>query len=555
MSKYMDSDACVFEKSTSDLIDPKSPFTDRAILSVQDTNNGSYNGRIEFDSAVIANSGRFVDYSDALIQIPYIVAVSSSVSATDAFNAFCVALKSGTWHLIDSIKVNLNNKNVVESTTYTNFHVNYKVLSSYSWDKFVKYGDLQLFAPDSPGSYAYDGSASVNGIYYNNNKAFIDEDADKSFAATARLQRKNEGLRKRLEMTANYADTRDGLNWLDASTEYETIGKSFYETSGSGASTIYKFRVLCSIRLADLSDFFQQMPLSRGIKLSMEIRYNAFRGTYTITSASGADPGVITETSYTQLHGTSCPVMLVSGDPGNPLRETVKLNSDPVLTIEGNVRDTTNPSASFTSPISACQLLVPAYTMTPEAEKMYLGLSSKSFSYRDIYSYKFNAGSARFDEIITNSVVNPRRLVLIPYVKGAGLTEPYQNIFDSAPGTPHGIAMTDLQVFVSGRAVFESQRDYDWTSYMYETSKENALCGGQSVLTSGLLSYKDWSLCYRYYVADISRITDLDPSVPKSIRVKGNVVGGNDVDLYAFIEFERGLTLDLFTGAIMGSNN
>ena len=102
-------------------------FDSRQYVYIADTNNGSYaNGQIVFDCGGLANSGKFVDWSQSFLTIPLVVDVNLSAATTASVeNVFAASLKNGYHQLINSLSVEINNNSVVNLTAFSNLKINY----------------------------------------------------------------------------------------------------------------------------------------------------------------------------------------------------------------------------------------------------------------------------------------------------------------------------------------------------------------------------------------------------------------------------------------------
>jgi hypothetical protein len=114
----------------------------------------------------------------------------------------------------------------------------------------------------------------------------------------------------------------------------------------------------------------------------------------------------------------------------------------------------------------------------------------------------------------------------------------------------------NFQVQISGKNLFNNQLQWDYETFVEQLSASNQLNGGLTTgLSSGLISKKDFQELYRYYYANCSRSLPGETGVNKSIQIQGNILGGSltgTVDLMVFVEFEKSITVDLRTGAIIG---
>jgi hypothetical protein len=548
-------DASSFAKSYDTNLDT-APFVDKEILYVNDSNNASYSGQIQFDTTVLSNSGRWVDYSEGTLQIPFVISAKSSgdLATGSKMNAYVLGLKNGTHHLIHSMQVEMQNSNVVQLQSFLNFFVGYKVMTSWSSDDLEKWGAASHVAPDSAASMAWSAGTAARGDGTSNNSAY--DSAAKTFVATEPIQRSNLGLRTRLENTSHTGtNAYGGIPTMVTEAQCDQVGKSYFTNDGGAAAArIYSWKILATIRLKDLADFFDKIPLVRGVQLRFTINYNSARSLITVAGASSM---ILTTT--TMLSGSTVPYMMSSGAAGQPSVNATDTAS--TLLISGDVLNTANPAASASSLLSSCRLYVPAYKMSPIAQQRYLDLGTKLVEYNDLYQYTVTAVSAgsAWNQILTNGIVNPQELVIIPVLNSAAGNAatasmiPYQSPFDSCPGTTAPLAsISQFNVLISGQTIFQQNEQYDFDSFSNELAREGALMGGVDTgLTSGLLSKLDFDNGYRYYVVDISRRLTSDEVVPVSVQVTGTNNTSKIMDYYCFVTYKRSVEIDLASGAII----
>lgn len=82
----------------------------------------------------------------------------------------------------------------------------------------------------------------------------------------------------------------------------------------------------------------------------------------------------------------------------------------------------------------------------------------------------------------------------------------HQSVFDTAPGTTAPLAdIIQFQVQLGGQNMFQQNFQYDYESFINETSAMNATDGGLSTgLTNCLIGHYEWEDQYRYYGWDLS---------------------------------------------------
>lgn len=552
--------------------DSMKPFIEKQVLYLNDSNNSSYAGSIQFDTTVLSNSGRYLDYSDATLEIPLVLSLRSSVDVSGAgvLNQYCAGLKSGYYQIIDSIQVDYQNKNVVQQQSFTNFFVGYKVVSEWSADDLQKYGDVTGVWPDTATSFGYSAAASVRGIGFTNNVPYGGQKAMTGAPTTSQpITLANDGYRQRLE---NNADVTGGIAALPTLTTVQqraNSGKAYFgDDGGAGAARIYSWYMIATIRLKDVCDFFDKIPLLKGAQIRMTINYNATRVTINATTATQVM--TVPAGGVTMLSGRTVPFMVSdaiinSAAFANPLVYAGPLNTanavagNGVYTIECNIRQTTTPASVVNPLLSGCRLVVPAYTLSPEMEAKYLSTPIKTIEYNDIYSYAIlnTAAGGNINAIVTNGILNPEKVIILPFVNAASnaiAVDEFRSPFESAPATTCPLAsLTNFQVSVSGKNMFDHPINYDFEHFVYE-SAESGINGGQVTgLSSGLLSKKMFDVAYRFYVCDVSRRLSASDNIPLAIQIQGINNTSIAMDYYVFVTYKRSIQIETASGVVVQS--
>jgi hypothetical protein len=545
----------VYLKSVSDNSD-ESPITSRDVLWINDQNNGSYNGQITFDTSLFNSSSKWLNYSEAYLEVPFVVSVKASVdaSAADIIGPYFAGLKAGYHEIIDSVSVEYGTKNVVQLQSYVNFHTQFKLMTSFSKDDLQKYGPSIGFYPDSAGSYQFNAAASNFGDGYSN----VDEVYEIQANTSVRPESFNEGFLKRRAMTTAFKG--DGgygsLTTINTADKCRRIGKNYFiADAGAGADRVYSWYIIATIRLKDLSEFFAKVPLVKNGSMRITLNYNSSTTKIDITAA-----GASSIDTHTQSSGHTNPVMIGQSLVSGP--KVLPVGAGAAYTIDisnGVMNNSLNTKGNGGFAITSARLYVPSYKLDPKRE---LALITKNpitkVTYNDIYSYRFTiTESESFNQILTNGIVDAQYLLLMPFIapKSDSTTKalrisPYQSLFDSAGGTTSPMcALTELQVTLGGENVYTQNERYDYEAFLNELARINALLGGVTTgLTSGLLDAYMFDNAYRYYIADLSRRNSAEDLVPKAIHVSGTNVTGLPLEIIAFVAYRRHLNIDTLTG-------
>lgn len=610
-------DQVVYEQSLeSQIVDE--PFVSRQSVYVIDSNNGAYNGQIQIDTSSLSNSGRWVSYSEGVLHIPLVVAMEalSATSAQTSTNPaivsgqvpdvrqlrkqFAVGLKNGYFQLIHSLAVEYNNTNVVQLTPYLNHFVTYKLLTTLSQADIDKWGTSIGFFPDSWQSHDYDAGTTANsagkGSINNRNLSFAAYNGLDSTGLNAKdYNQSNEGFRKRTINCTNQQPYSFTTSTILNEDNVKSLARNYYKSASEQGTNVDVFYVMAQIRLKDVCDFFDKLPLTRGAYLRLLINTNTaeHKISYVVTDTGASFTVNQINNSSTTITGGSSPLMIASGEDNTTQQQggafwayTGSIAS-PVGTVlsastkyefQFSVRTSIvkDSSSGLSHPIPNCRLYVPLYTMTNEEVSRYLSLQpTKHIVYRDIFQYQVDIGAgATFNNLLTNGIANPKSLLCIPYIQatsnptaltgtnvggsGASATSntiaPWQSPFASEPGTtsPY-VGLTDYNVQLAGVNLYTSNFQYDFEAFRNELARINGINGGVvDGLMSGLIGQQEFQANMRYYVTDLSRRIKAEDAVPKSIQISGKNASQVPITLFVFVEYEKSVDVALDSGLLLG---
>ena len=129
--------------------EPQFIFSDKQVVYVPDSNNGSYpSGVVSFDLTSLANTSKWMDLKNSFISIPLVMELKASAGAfatANVENAFAMSLKNHVFQLLHSMSLEIGNNSVVNLTNFANIDINYKILNSFSQDDVNNLGPSILF--------------------------------------------------------------------------------------------------------------------------------------------------------------------------------------------------------------------------------------------------------------------------------------------------------------------------------------------------------------------------------------------------------------------------
>lgn len=550
---------------------PKEPFLKKEVIWVNDTQNGAYQGQIQYDFSQIANSAKWASWGEATLEVPFTILVEN-VSADTAgswenyINSFMVGLKSGTHQLINSINVQYNSTSIVQLTNYTNFYVQFKLLTSMGPSDTAKWSDSLFFTKDTATTFSYAGPTGLAGQGFTNNRPTVSgvygatglEDSSLDYSTHKfHGQDANSAYAQRMR---NVVDTTS-TNFYSGIVTPSKLAQQGTHLFEQLTATSFKFSLLCTIRLKDVADVFDKLPLVKGAFITMTVNYNSSVQTVQATPTSWE------LTSAPQLNGLTNPLLIASAEPYQPNSWLPALCGVTGTFNPQQARISSNIVSAYdklnvakrNSILGATRLSIPVYTMNPVFEQQYISNPIKDVYYSDIYSYTIRgiAAGGEINQLITNGISQPLACIVIPCIAKAsnlGFTQQdiWQSPFTTEPGTTSPTALvTNFNLQISGQNIFQQNQQYDYDTFLNELRQINAINGGNSTgLTSGLLTQQDFQFGFRYYVADLSRRLPGD-DVARSILVLGTNNTSVAMDYICIVQYQRKLSIDLRTGGIV----
>ena len=582
------------------------PFTNKQVSYLIDSNGGSYSGnQIIFDTSSFSNSGRYQSWLESILEIPCVITLQNNNAGINEAtfnhigNAFVAGLKAGDFNLIHSISVDLGNSNVVSLCPYTNFYVNYKLLTTLSESDVKKYGYSGSFIPDTPTSYVWQTGAAagttIHGIGNTNNRNANDATHSnfwESVPYTANPAQigdsgitgdlYNVGYKQRQKSSSydssgatNFSNYNSVANLQTSLTNYVQ-----YNTAANGGITGYiVYYYLAQIRLKHLHDFFQQLGLCKGTYARLIVNLNQSVHTIAMTIAGGAMTRLGVQSNI--CANGSTPLLFSSTDVNNGANylkaaATAVGNATYTFTLRWDVvKHPTN--AAISHPLNACRIYLPLYSMRPQVEEQYLKIMpTKKIFYKDLNSYQIlNIGSgAVVNQLLSNGTIGIQNIIIIPFISGTqgsganpGVANtgnpifydganytyapPYQSPFCAEPSVTSPVGITDLQIVIAGTNIFTNLVQYDWDMFLNELSKQNSLNGGVTDgLQSGLINQLSFFHQHKYYVVDVSRrLSDGDLKIPRSISVQFKNNSQRQCDYFVFVEYMREIEISSITGS------
>lgn len=526
-------DNLVFEESINTEID-SSEFISKKWVYVNDTNSQNYTSQVVIDTTPLSNAGGYVNWQEAYIVMPLVLQLSAQdpgdLPDSNGSGLNIPALKNSFIQMINSMNIEFNNQNIVQSVPLTNVFRVFKLHTSYSQNDLVNNGS--------------------NYGYYPDDMEWLFEIAD-SDAGTGLVNNNiNTGINRRNEFwnyeTASATNTQKLINGIDSC--ISTYRSSLVEfVAGRRTWNIY-----AKLRLKDLNEFFEKAPLLKGATIRMYLNTNQSRVDFTIGAANVYDD---TSVSISVLGGLTNPIMLRKNNTTTQTNVLPEGNYSISLSIFKN-NNTGRGQTDAKSPLNSCRLYAPIYKFNPIAEQRYLSLTpTKKVEYNDITQFQFSGliAGENFNFLVSNGISNIQSVLVVPFLTAAGNGTPYNTLlspFTSTPGTPDPITLSNFNILVSGVNLFLNNQLYDFEQYTQQLVQSNQLNGDLTTgLTSGLISENLFERGYRYYYGNCARQLPSENGVSRSIQIIGQNKSLKSINLVVFVEFKRSIVIDILTGA------
>ena len=510
-----------------------------------------------------------MSYANSYLQIPMVMTMSAdtNINLFDPTSAatscdYACGLKNWYGSIIHSIQAEWNGVTIIQQTNFQGLYNTFKLMTTLSYNDILAQGSEIGFYPDDALAFAFNAAASVNGrgtCFTQNAMTVVPVSGALNSYNTGNI-----GFFKRQQFI-NYDPAgltslaSDAFSTLLSGASCTTAWKSYIynKVQGTGAARgMIQWAINGIVKLKHLHHLFEKMPLLKGVYLKITLQLN----NSSVNFSSAGVAGILTLNSVTSnVGGVSC-IQVASAAASNGNVATLPAGAYTVsLSVGATVLlSSQTVIAGFQpSPLGRnITLNVPSFVFAPAFEAAYLASQVKTIEYEDIYQYQVLnvATGTQFNNLITNGIANISKVLVLPYFTSTanGGFSPLYSPYDAAgTGVTSPLCLlTNFQVVVSGQNALYNTQKYSYQQFVEQLSGCNSINGDQTDgLTSSLISLLDFETAYNYYYVDVSRMLEIEKSVPKSISVQGQNLSGKDIDLIVFIAYKQSLKVDVLTGS------
>lgn len=579
----MSGDTLVYDMSSMSEGTPQ-VFVKKDWLNILDNQNGNYNGNQSvIDTSQLANSNKYMNYREAYLAVPMVLTATTGSGTDKVFPnpsvagtavPYGIGLRNWFGSIIHSFTLDYNGTTIIQQTPYIGMWNTFRLMTTLSKQDIITNGAQMGFYPDDPlaWGFASAGVGTLNGLGTFNNQNALGFPEVVSADGFASYNKGNEGfLRRQQYITFDIDGLSGGYPATATSTTsanpYSAIfditsAKAQYKSYVAKTSTSIQYNIMAIIQLKHIHNFFQNVPLLKGVFMKMTLNLN--QSSLTLTQTATPTLGGASISVNSPLGGVSpiqiasgvasngfagAGVVLTAGATADVLTISLAVGNKPILSSQSGVA-----SGGFTNSI---QLYVPAYTFNPSFEDAYLQSPVKTIVYTDVYQYQVNSvgAGAQFNQLLTNGIANIKSVLILPFFTSASNGTPYppyQSPFcgDGAGTTSPLALLTNFNVVVAGQNMIYNTERYSYEQFMNQLQGANAVNADMTDgLTSSLIDKLGFENEYCYYYVDCSRMLPVEEAVPKSVSIIGTNSCLKELQFFCFIEYGVQVSIDVLTGA------
>lgn len=337
-------------------------FVKRDMLTLQDQQNGNYAGnQLTIDTSQLANSNKYMDYRNAYLSVPLIMAATSPTDPSGCsmlsyrkyttpvdsegkegepvldlsgvmkpgYDQF-FSLKNWFGNICHSMILDYAGTTIIQQTSLTGLWSTFRLMTTLSMADVITLGPTIGFYPDS-SNFRFSKDASAAGIGLCNNSKNIAQGAShngvESFGVGG-SEVENPGMWERWSKLMINADASSGqggstFKSLQDTSQMDQVYRTRvlgYSTQGTGGYVQEKgqvavtFQIMAYIYLRHLHPFFSQIPLLKGVFFRLTLNLNQAVVEVEQTDAKSSNALMNIKNIISPLGGI-VPVMISSSAP------------------------------------------------------------------------------------------------------------------------------------------------------------------------------------------------------------------------------------------------
>lgn len=564
------------EPSTGEVL-----FSGKKWTYIQDStsNNGIYSGQIQLNLSSISSQAAFVNWQEAVIQLPIKLEIlnagSSTVTAFSPATVDQLVPKAGAWQFIDSVSVVIDGTTVQTNQVHENVNATFKALTEWSLQDLQKHGATSNFALDEYAPPTTNCPQTLDNLL---TSAFISSNVGEHGLSNTFT---NVGAKERALFTGitTAAGKTDYTGTLAADVagsvaNASSVAKPQVYVAPSGAPGVapgeqfYAAHYIATIRLADICDYFKKCPMSKNVKGFIYINYNSSATSMTTAGPGQFKPSTLTTFQTNMAYGNTCPVLynIASSASGTTISTTgafsassgLDITAGGSITVKADVCGVASGKSGLTPSQQFTRLLVPTYSPNPTADHALV--QKKSFRYFERMTNKFTVQAGQqFTYTLTNGIANPKKIFLQPVISNPSMANgalpdtinPLRSPYSTIPATTSPFcSLKNLQLTVGNLPIWNNPVNFGYDMYVQEMRDSGVDGGLDDDSKAGLLNQRQWESLYRFVAVDIGRRLPSEDGASKSIIVSGVNNTAFPLTIYYHIWRDAVATVDTAMGTV-----
>ena len=582
-------------------LDDETVFSSKQINYIVDINNGQYQANglclLQYNLQNIYQNQSYVN-NEIFLVIPVTMCynITQKLNSTPldlSTNGFewwtLLALKNGNHHLVHQVELISDNFTIQEAIPFANLKTHFEMVTKYSQDDLRKYGPtVGMYELDNYKSMQYNKTSSKQGAGMTNNRPFLFDPVtgvdifasdNNVLQSTMNAQTINTSLNQRLNKYV-VLDGSDNNKFYGSTTDFlkgqDDLNKEFkpYCKLSADKTSCYYIDYMV-IKLKDLLNAIEKMPLCKRLNMKLNLYCNVGGGSVDISGTSVGTTGVthITNLQYTFNNDAcsiqhTCPLMVnylyktpfFKNDYASGNNDICKINysifiGDPKNVNIGGINCPFSDGANFVT-LKNSRLYFYQFILRSDMASLYMEKHiEKTIVYKK-YMYNqdngISAGSS-YSKLISSGIKNPIGIIIFPFISktnsGNSLrVSQYTSPFDTCPSTSGPLSLYNLNAVLGGVNVLTSQIDQNFDAFMSQINNINSVMSNSWGVSNGLMSQKYWEEAYKNYYIDLSRCNKSDRNVFRSLELKFVNLNKVDIDLVYIIIYDGVAQLNTQTG-------
>lgn len=560
----MSTDKYVYEKSMMEQHVSNTPYENKIWNYINDLNSGQYQNNAlslcQIDLGSIYNSKYFNQPEDAFLAVPIVMVYALSDGVTPRAPApagagtgcasAVLTLKNGYHQLIDKLELELDGKVIEQMNPFANVITQIKLLSQMSIGDLQQYGSLiGMPCLDSENSMKY-----VNGAPRMQNNYVFGNSLQANASALLNANTGNDRITKAVQRIGFYADggTANGFDLLATQQQVDQEARATFRIVGNYG--VYYDTAI--IRLRDLLDSFNNLPLVKKLQGALRIYFNTGSCSVTQTGAAGLIGAITAFSQASSTFSTTCPFTINQSANVVGVGNVTNINAGlfiaraPTTSLANGIN--LGASNAVHPSLNGVRLYYSQVELKAQRALEYVVSNrSKKITYNTYLTTVINniGSPSSYSSIIQSGITNIKGVVIVPLISSAvsGYNQ-YLSPVDTCPGTFAPLSLTQLNVQIGGTNVLNVPLQYSFETFAEQiTNWENIV--SDFAMPVGLMTASYWQNNRVYYI-DCSRAGLADQNTPRNLVLQFTNNNSVAIDVLVFTIRGDEFIIDVETGSI-----